>query len=202
MATSARIWPAVSAAAVHFLDACVCCISSDTQCFFNVTLPPDDGKIWAGLLKDVYGELWGRLLGAMKTAFANGTAYTDSPSMAHEMFQFTTRWTHQTNRYTVVPTGVGMAAAAAKIVTKYGPGEAAVSAKYTKVAGADISGFSLALAREFLDLDIGVLSALCDVHSECVGFTNTGKLLTNVAAGARKPAPVVDLYVAKKQKKL
>ena len=99
----------------------------------------------------------------------------------------------QTNNYTVSPTSAGVPAAAAKIVAKYGPGEAAVATKYEKVPGTDVGGFIL--ARNFLDLDIGVLSSLCDVLDVCAGFTSAGELKTNVAAVARKSAAGVDLYV-------
>jgi hypothetical protein len=100
----------------------------------------------------------------------------------------------QTNNYTVSPTGAGVPTVAAKIVAKYRPGEAAVAARYEKVPDTDVGGFSLALARNLLDLDIGVLSALRDVLDACVGFTSAVELKTNVAV-ARKLAAGVDLYV-------
>jgi hypothetical protein len=162
-----------------------------------------DGKIWSGLLSDYYAPVWELLLQAMRTEAAGGPA-VDSSALSHDMFEFSAKWVRQTNPYPTTPAGDSAAVfqAAKFLALKYGPGAEVVAEDWQLVANTSVAvGFSIPLGTgaEIYDNDVGVLSKLCSVHPQCVGFeVPSGALLSNVAEAARSSSANSTLYVRKR----
>jgi hypothetical protein len=151
-----------------------------------------DGKIWQGLLKDVYAPVWSLLLEAMKESKVTGVAF-DKSALGHAQFLLNAQWVHATNNYTCDTAGSAISAAHT-LIAKYSPSAAQVATKYDKLSNLTVSGFDIGHPH---NKDVGTLSALCAAHSDCVGFTSTGQLKSNIAATARKEAAGVDLFTRK-----
>jgi|EP01047_Picozoa_sp_COSAG01_P011909 hypothetical protein len=150
-----------------------------------------DGKIWAGLLRDHYGPIWKMLLNEMQTSKATGEPI--DTTLGQRQFQFSKEWVRKTNHYATEPNGSVLDASLA-VVSKYCPDSAQVARHFTIQPNTSVAGFTIPLARPLIDTDVGVLSALCEAHTECVGFTSKGELKTNVIQRVAKPG--VDLFVS------
>eukprot|EP01043_Picozoa_sp_COSAG02_P037434 COSAG02_NODE_2807_length_7985_cov_659.432412_5_plen_174_part_00 len=160
-----------------------------------------DGKIWSGLLSDYYATIWELLLQAMRIEAAGGQKI-DTAALVHEMMAFSVKWVRQTNTYPTSPArdSVGVIEAAKALVAKYAPTAKAVSRQWLAVANTSVAaGFSIPLGTgKIYDTDVGVLSKLCALHPQCVGFeVPSGVLLSNVAEAARSSSASSTLYVHK-----
>mmetsp|Transcript_25799 Transcript_25799/g.44967 ORF Transcript_25799/g.44967 Transcript_25799/m.44967 type:complete len:476 (+) Transcript_25799:2-1429(+) len=153
-----------------------------------------DGKIWEGLLRDVYAPLWGVLLRAMHDAKATGKPL-DPSALVHEQFLLVQRWVHASSTYKAVPVG-HVISTARDLMSNYTLSAEQLSERFLKVADTDVQGFS-ASSGKLSFTDLGVLSMLCWKHPDCRGFTSAGEIKTNVASPARHAAPGTDLYIAK-----
>jgi hypothetical protein len=161
-----------------------------------------DGKIWSGLLSDYYGPIWEMLLEAMRTEAAGGAKI--DPGLGSAQFAFSSKWVRQTNPYPTTPAAdnADPVEAAKTLIAKYAPGAVAVAKEWDVVPNTAVAaGFGIPLGRapgKIYDTDVGVLSQLCKLHPECVGFeVPGGSLLANVAEVARSKNASSTLYVEK-----
>ena len=160
-----------------------------------------DGKIWSGLLSDYYAPIWELLLQAMRTEAAGGPK-VDAAALGHEMQEFSVKWVRQTNQYPTTPgkRSPGVVEAAKTLMAKYAPAAEIVAKQWKAVANTSVpAGFSIPLGNgKIYDTDVGVLSKLCELHPQCVGFeVPSGVLLSNVAPAARNSSASSTLYVRK-----
>ena len=105
-----------------------------------------DGKVWSGLLKDVYARVWALLLDAMVAQRVRGVAMNPA-AIEKAQFDLVTQWVHANNTYPAMANGSGVRDAAAAVVDRYAPGPATLAKRFRRIANKTVNGFVLMRAQ-------------------------------------------------------